>query len=1031
MADASCSFEPLTVHFRNGKLDAMIGQVVSHYRILARLGEGGMGSVYVAEDLHLGRRVAVKFPMTKPGEHHYRARFLREARAASSLNHPNIAAIYDYGETSEGQPFIVMELINGKTLSSLIDDGKLTLTRAVEILEDLAHALSEAHAHGVIHRDVKPSNVIINDRGEVKVLDFGLAKHLNLENFDQADPDARTLLATHTQSGAVVGTPLYLSPEQAMGTDVDARSDLFAAGTVLYESIAGKPPFTGKGMIEIAAQVIHVHPPPPSAFNPRVPPELDRISLKALAKRPEERYQSADELVADLETVHSNLRERGVDQTLTRRIPIAHETARTSALATFSEMISRPRMSLGWLLISVVVLGAVVWGIKTLWRPKLQPPSAEAQKWYDQGTNALREGTYYKASKAFEEALKIDDNFALAHARLAEAWTELDSDDKAKDEIIRANSLVPDRSILPPLDALYLKAITDTVSRDFPSAIKGVNEIVQLVPAPEKPTAYLDLGRAYERNEDRDNAINSYAKASELDSQYAAAFMRLGILYGRKRDLPGAETAFKRSEEIYRATSNYEGVAEVLYQRGVVYNKGDRLAEARSQFEEALEISRTTSNIAQQIKSKLQLSIVLRTAGDSAKAEQYTTDVIELARAHGLENLFNSGLIDLGYLYLLRGDYDEAEKYFKQAVDHAQRIKARRNEARALLSLGSLSMQRTKADEAIGYVQRALRFYQEGGYRTETNQALILLGRANRQQGNYEAALKAFEQQLQLAQQAGDKLQEALSNEGLGIVFSRLERYPEALAHFEGSQNNFKSLGSKQGITNSSINIASTLWTLGRYTQARAMLDEVAKTESRADGDKSLVISSISELAEAALSQRDFSEVKTKSKNTIDLAGSQYPSTVLRAKRTLGVANGLSGAAAKGRDLCKEALDLAEKINDPWVLSKTRLAYAETLLESGDTQNALANARSAEESFVRSGQQESLWRAELISARASNRARDEAKSRDYAARSLDSFNRLEQKWGTKEYQDYLTRPDVKYYRNQLDQLLANKTRLQP
>src|SRR5687767_12321119 len=289
----------------------MIGQVVSHYRIVERLGEGGMGSVYLAEDLHLGRRVAVKLPLDTRNDHHFRARFLREARAVSSLSHPNIASVYDYGETSQGQPFIVMEFIKGQTLNSLIDDGKLSVPRAVEIIEAVCQALSEAHEHGVIHRDIKPSNIIITDRGAVKVLDFGLAKNVNADSLSPADPDAATLLATRTQSGVVLGTPLYLSPEQAVGGNVDARSDLFAVGIVLYESITGRPPFTGKATVEIAAQIIHVNPLPPSSFNPRISEELDRIALKALAKKPEQRYQTANELIGALKSVQLTLLEQG------------------------------------------------------------------------------------------------------------------------------------------------------------------------------------------------------------------------------------------------------------------------------------------------------------------------------------------------------------------------------------------------------------------------------------------------------------------------------------------------------------------------------------------------------------------------------------------------------------------------------------------------------------------------------------------------------------------------------------------------
>ena len=208
---------------------------------------------------------------------------------------------------SEGIPRQINNLCDNAMLSGYAA-GESVIGRS--IIEDVARALGEAHAHGIIHRDIKPANIVINERGQVKVLDFGLAKQLNGEHSHAPDPNARTLLATRTQSGVVVGTPLYLSPEQARGVPVDSRSDLFALGAVLYECIAGKPAFSGAsaGIVEIAANVIHVNPSPPSNFNPRVPPELDQVTLKALAKKPEERYQTADELIAGLDEAKAALK---------------------------------------------------------------------------------------------------------------------------------------------------------------------------------------------------------------------------------------------------------------------------------------------------------------------------------------------------------------------------------------------------------------------------------------------------------------------------------------------------------------------------------------------------------------------------------------------------------------------------------------------------------------------------------------------------------------------------------------------------
>ncbi len=197
----------------------MIGQTVSHYRILEILGEGGMGVVYLAEDTHLARRVALKFLTSS--DQHYRARFLREARAVSALSHPNIAAVFDYGETAEQQPYIVMELVKGKTLSKLLREGGITLAQAVEFTAAVAEALSEAHRERVVHRDIKPSNVIVTERGSVKVLDFGLVKQLFDERSRGSDSEAQTLFAMHTRSDVIVGTPLIFlrsKPRESQST---------------------------------------------------------------------------------------------------------------------------------------------------------------------------------------------------------------------------------------------------------------------------------------------------------------------------------------------------------------------------------------------------------------------------------------------------------------------------------------------------------------------------------------------------------------------------------------------------------------------------------------------------------------------------------------------------------------------------------------------------------------------------------------------------------------------------------------------
>ena len=1001
----------------------MIGQTISHYRIVEKLGEGGMGSVYVAEDTHLGRLVAIKFPHgAAADEQRYRARFLREARAVSGLSHPHIATLYDYGETETGQPFIVMELVKGVTLGNLLASGNLSLLRAVEIVRDVAEALEEAHLQGIVHRDVKPSNVIIGGREQVKVLDFGLVKHLSEEHSESVDKDARTLLTAHTQSGMVIGTPLYLSPEQARGLPVDARSDLFALGAVLYECITGQPAFSGANVVEIAAHVILGNPKPPSELNPDVPPEIERITLKALAKKPDARYQSAAELVADLEAVRDSLKDFA--HAPTKQFPQLPSTSRISALATLSNIFQRPRLPIGTVLLVLLGAGLAIWGILYALKPKQHMPVAEAQHWYESGTNALRDGAYFKASKAFELAIQADDKFALAHARLAEAWTELDYADKAKDELLRVSTLVPDRSVLAPLDVLYLQAITATVSRDFPAAVESYREVARQVPEAQKPYAYVDLGRAYEKNGEVDKAIESYLEATNRESQYAAAYLRIGVLYGRKLNQASASAALDKAESLYQALSNYEGVTEVFYQRGTLLLQTGNMNGARQVLQRALDISRSTNNKYQEIKTLLQFSSLSALESDTAQARAYVREAAELAQASEMQNLTTRALIELGITYLTSGDYLEAEKNFKQALELAQRYKVRYNEARALIMLGSVRYQQGDASGATTYAEAARAFFQPGGWRKETSQALLLLGRANRLKGDYDTALAAFQQELQLSEHVGDLAQSASAQSSIGTTLLYREQYPEALRYFDESYRINKSLNAKLNIEYDLANRGGVLWQLGDYQAARAMLDEAYSTASAPNSNYKALLAEIDlSYARMALSQRSFQEAKVKGRVALELAGTQ-PDIAIEAKYTLGLASAFSGAKAEGKQLCEEALAAAERTSNPRLLSGAQLALAQVLLETNDYQGALDTALRAQSSFTRAGQQDSEWRALLVAANASRRAGDQ--TQDYGSRAAAVLLAIQQKWGDASFERYVGRPDVQYLRKQLDEMLAVK-----
>ena len=275
----------------------MLGQTVSHYRILEKLGQGGMGVVYQAEDTRLGRVVALKF-LSEELSRNPRAveRFQREARAASALNHPHICAVYDIGEHA-GRHFMVMELLEGMSLQQLVAGGALPTGRVLELGIDLADALEAAHAKGIIHRDIKPANVFVTDRGHAKLLDFGLARPPLDRQAMTAGPTQEHL----TDPGAVMGTLAYMSPEQVRGEELDARTDLFSVGAVLYEMATGRPAFAGTTPGTIHEAILNRAPTPLGRVNPELPTRLEEVINKALEKDRKLRYQHASELRADLQ----------------------------------------------------------------------------------------------------------------------------------------------------------------------------------------------------------------------------------------------------------------------------------------------------------------------------------------------------------------------------------------------------------------------------------------------------------------------------------------------------------------------------------------------------------------------------------------------------------------------------------------------------------------------------------------------------------------------------------------------------------
>src|SRR5688572_4174734 len=337
-------------------MSAESAKSIGGYRVISRLGSGGMGDVFLAEDERLQRQVAIKRILPASGaDDHAGRRLLTEARAAGKLDHPNICSVYEVGEDN-GAPFIVMPVVEGETLASRLQAGPLPIAEAVAVAAQVADALAAAHKHGILHRDIKPANLMIGARSHVRVMDFGLATI--------AGPATAETVSRLTLPGSMVGTIAYMSPEQARGEHVDARSDLFSLGVVLFEMVCGSRPFERASTVDGLAALLIEPPPPLVTKRPDAPQELQRIISKALQKSRDDRYQSAADLQADLRNLLRALESGSGQTTLTSEVVSERGYMKRPQRSFFATVVA----------LGVLAISALVW---VLSGNRASPPASD------------------------------------------------------------------------------------------------------------------------------------------------------------------------------------------------------------------------------------------------------------------------------------------------------------------------------------------------------------------------------------------------------------------------------------------------------------------------------------------------------------------------------------------------------------------------------------------------------------------------------------------------------------------------------
>jgi eukaryotic-like serine/threonine-protein kinase len=715
----------------------VIGSTIQHYRIQERLGAGGMGEVYRADDLRLGRPVALKFlPSSLKSDPESRARLLNEARAASMLRSPNIAVTYDIGE-SDGNDFIVMEYVDGELLSKRVTDGPLPLREAVQAGIQIADALDEAHSRGILHRDIKSANLIRTDRGLIKILDFGLAKILPVATATDVTRPQMTV------AGMVLGTVSYMAPEQALGRATDHRADLFSVGVVLFELITGRLPFDGTTATEIIDHILHQEPSPVSRYVTGVPPSLDAVVKRALDKSPAFRYQSAREMYTDLKKVAAEL---DAMPRRTSRISVVAATPRVGccvAVMTFSN-ITREAAD-DW--IGTGIAETVSTDLKNI-----------------HNLSVIGRARVYDAMRNLSGGTQVNESLAIdVGRRLGASWVVTGGYQRLGDMIrITANFVdvatgEVERTVKVDGKIDEIFALQDKIVYELSQGLNVVLQGTEVAEIERQETRSVEAYESFARGmmnlrqatrESMDRAIAAFEEATRHDPEYAKAWAALGGAYGLKGAFLSMPDMIHKSMELERralAIDSELADAHVFLGTGLL-GLG-QIDEAIAEIREGIRLEPDNAQAHQALARALWIG-----KGDFAAAIPAFERAIELNPQAGYSYL------QLSLLLAWLGEYDRAAAISRQAVELQEQYIS-----------GNAGLQIVGAHSRLGYIHYLQRHYDE--------------------------ALKEYERELAFVNSSDHALRERTNielNVRVGAAYYRMGRHDDAVRHFDRALKAFE-----------------------------------------------------------------------------------------------------------------------------------------------------------------------------------------------------------------------------------------------
>lgn len=749
----------------------MIGQQVHHYLIEEALGAGGMGEVYRAEDTRLGRSVALKFlPASYQYDLERRERFLKEARAASALSSPNVASIFDIGE-HEGTDFIVMEYVEGELLSRRVARGPLALAEAIDISMQVADALDEAHTHGIIHRDIKSANLIVTERGLVKVLDFGLAKltgpigRAKSETGKTSD-DPTFMLGHETVAGTVMGTVAYMSPEQSLGQVIDHRTDIFSLGVVLYEMLTSRLPFDGDSSTEVIDKILHHEPPAVARFNYDVPSEMERIIRKSLDKNPAFRFQTAREFYIDLHSLRRDIegtRAASAGSQASDQVPTSVLAPATRSTGTIAPS---PKLENA---IAVMTFTNITREPADDWIGSGIAETVTADLKNIRGLSIIgRERTFEVLRNIGSGSLvESEDAFAIdVGRRLNASWIISGGYQKISEMIritarlveVETGTLIKTLKIDGRIDDIF--GLQDKIVYELSQGLNlqlGSSEINEIERnETQSVEAYEHFSRAMMNlrtgsRETLDRAIHHFEKAIEYDPNYARAWAALGTAYDLKGSFLGIpELAHKAIEIEQKAIEINPRLSHAHQWLGGAYMTIGRHDEAIEAIKRAIELEPNNAGAHASLARVYWLGKGMIEEG-----------ITELEHAIALNPQAGYSYLQLALLYTLRSNYRRAEILARQAVDLQERFISGKEGLQVVgahARLGYVYYCQGRYDDAIGEYEKEMDFLVSTDHalreRTiieleqKTGAAYLRKGNAEEAERHFKRALKKFEERL-------------------------------------------------------------------------------------------------------------------------------------------------------------------------------------------------------------------------------------------------------------------------------------------